>query len=127
MKTRALFGVAALLVAGPVLAQQTYRCVDKAGRSYFTDKAVEGCKPVARRGGTATAITPAVRPPTGGNDDKKREVAAAVSPERQRELQASRCKTYKEELEWLNSPAGKGAQNHGARVSQVTRAMRGCS
>lgn len=134
MRTAIPLALALLLAAGNAAAQQGYRCVDSAGKTFFTDKPGPNCKAVAQRGGTAAAgaFTRELRVPGEGGrpvapaGQTQKAGGTGLSPERERELLASRCRTYKEEIEWLNSPAGKGVENHAARVGQVNRAMREC-
>ena len=42
------------------------------------------------------------------------------------EQRAARCKTLREERDWLQGPRGRGVQSHDERLGQVEQALREC-
>jgi streptogramin lyase len=119
-----LLAIAALLFSLPAQAQM-YRCVDPAGRAFFTDKPLPGCKLDPRQPKARAEAVPK-GPLARGTPASKKDTGPVFTPEEQRARLASRCRTYQEQLDWLASPAGKSAPNRGAQVAQVNQAMREC-
>jgi hypothetical protein len=113
--------MAALLVFALPAQAQLYKCVDERGKTQYSDKPIPGCK-------TAKA-TEAPRPaPVPAAKAKTREAPKALArgePVAPEQL-AGRCKTLREEQEWLNSADGKAVPFHTERVAQVEQALSGC-
>jgi Domain of unknown function (DUF4124) len=96
---------------------QMYQCRDARGVMQFSDKPFPNCK-------TEKASTPA--------PVRERPVPSAAKPAAKSAVVedpvrfASRCKTLREERDWLLSPRGKVVEAHAARVAQVDQALRAC-
>jgi Domain of unknown function (DUF4124) len=123
MRALALVLLAAL--AAPAQAQ-LYKCVDARGKVEYTDnpancksvaKAVEQPKP------RPTSPAPAAKAPVKA---KEAPTKVAKEPELSRTQLAARCKTMREELDWLNSPRGRNVEYHTERVAQVEQGLRAC-
>jgi len=122
MRVLALVFLAVL--AAPVQAQ-LYKCVDARGKVEYTDKPAN-CKSVAK-----TVEQPKPRPaspPVAKSQAKAKEAPTKVAkdPELSRVQLAARCKTMREELDWLNSPRGRKIEFHTERVAQVEQGLRAC-
>ena len=120
----------ALLVALALPAQaQLYKCVDARGKTHYSDKPIPGCRAVRTtetppRG--AASAAPAAKPSSKASARSK-ETAKPTDPEAVPPSQlAARCKTLREEQEWLNSAAGKTTPYHAERVAQVEQALSAC-
>lgn len=118
MKSLALAALVAL--AFPAHAQ-LYKCVDERGKTHYSDKPIPGCK-------TAKTIEPPAAPPTQAKAKPKPKALAKArtEPEMSPEQFASRCKTLREEREWLLSPRGAGIPSHAERLGQINHALRAC-
>ena len=117
MKTLAI----AVLLAFSIPAHaQMYKCVDERGVTRYSDKPMPGCKVLTK----AAAPAPAVAPPPAKTPAKR--AAKAEPTEQEKAYFASRCKTLKEEQEWLLSPRGAAVEAHAARLGQVREALRAC-
>ena len=122
MRALALVFLAALAL--PAQAQ-LYKCVDARGKVEYTDnpalcksaKAVEQPKP-------RPAAPPSIAKPQA--KAKEAPVKVAKDPELSRAQLAERCKTMREELDWLNSPRGRKIEFHTERVAQVEQGLRAC-
>jgi uncharacterized protein DUF4124 len=117
----------ALLLAVALPAQaQLYKCVDARGKIQYSDKPIPGCR------SEKTIETPAPRAApapaaTAGAKASGKQAAKATNPEAvPREQLAARCKTLREEQEWLNGADGKAVPFHSERVTQVEQALREC-
>jgi hypothetical protein len=115
-----------LLVALAAPAQaQLYKCVDARGKVEYTDNPAN-CKSVAK-----AVEQPKLRPappPVAKPQAKAKEAPAKVAkhPELSGAQLAARCKTMREELDWLNSPGGRKIEFHTERVAQVEQGLRAC-
>lgn len=127
--------LAFVLVAVPALAwAQTYKCKDDRGKIVYLSVPRAGCtdmqgRPVTGKD-TPTQPAPAARtsaaalPGSPPPRPAPKPIGALPSDPAQRTVD---CRGYKQQLDWLNGPEGSKTENHGARVSQVKQAMRGCS
>ena len=133
MKTLALL---ILLAALPAQAQM-YKCVDERGKARYSDKPIPGCKaqatiaapPPARGAPTAKGSMPKGFPPPKAPASAQapaKRAANAEPTEQERTYFASRCKTLKEEEQWLLSPRGAAVEAHDARLGQVRQALSAC-
>jgi len=137
MKTLAI----AVLFAFSVPAQaQTYKCVDQSGKTRYSDKPIPGCKTSAT---IAAPPPPAKGAPAGRGSLPKgfaapkasasasaqapaKRAAKAEPTEQEKTYAASRCKTLKEEEQWLLSPRGVAVQSQAEQLGQVRQALRAC-
>lgn len=118
--------LASLLLAAPPVEAQMYKCIDARGKTQYSDKPIPGCK--------NTTVEPPPPPPTRpapGAAKGQGKQAAKPAPKGEMdqytaEQRASRCKSLREEREWLQSPAGRDVASHAARVAQVEQALREC-
>ena len=116
--------IASLLIAAPPVQAQMYKCTDARGKTQYSDKPIPGCK--------NTTVEPP--PPPPARPLPKAQAKQAAKPPAPKgemeqysaEQRASRCKTLREERDWLQTPAGRGVAMHGARVAQVEQALREC-
>jgi len=114
-----------LAVLAAQVQAQLYKCVDARGKVEYTDnpalcksaKAVE--QPKQR-----PAATPSVAKPQA--KAKEAPTKVAKDPELSRAQLAARCKTMREELDWLNSTRGRKIEFHTERVAQVEQGLRAC-
>jgi hypothetical protein len=85
-------------------------------------------KPPAKTGAKATG--PAAKPYVATAPKVKAGKPAArdnVALRQEKKAQlASRCKSMKEEYDWLVGPRGERVENRAARIDQVKRAMNAC-
>ena len=114
------------LAALPAQAQM-YKCVDARGKTQYSDKPMPGCK--AEK--TLEAPKPPPRPAPGAPAKAQAKAKPPAPPRGEMDgltaaQRASRCKTLKEEHDWLLGPRGRGVASHAARVAQVERALRAC-
>ena len=124
---RTFTAIVLLALALPAQAQM-YKCVDARGKTQYSDKPIPGC----RTEKTIEAPPPSAAHPTPAPVAKAKAKSApkpvaktqsdAVPPEQL----AARCKTLREEREWLNSAAGKEVPFHTERVAQVEQALGAC-
>ena len=121
MRALALVFLAALAL--PAQAQ-LYKCVDARGKVEYTDNPAN-CKSAAK---AVEQPKPRPAPPVAKPQAKAKEAPAKVAKEPQltRAQLADRCKTMREELDWLNSPRGRKLQFHTERVAQVEQGLRIC-
>lgn len=125
---RALGGSLLLAASLAVHGQQLHRCVDERGKTFYTEHPTAKCRPV---GGTQSA-RPAPPPPPAakaaakGAKGKKPPPKKAPMTAEERARFASRCKSLREQLAYLNSPRGSKAASHTERVGQVEVALRSC-
>jgi hypothetical protein len=141
--------IGVLLVAAFPAAAQLHKCIDERGRTQYTDKPVPGCRPVgdpqpsaapaqpkpAAKAGAKVAAKakpsgPAAKPyvPTAPTAKAGKPPAAkkTVAPRQDRTQLASRCKSMRQEYDWLAGPRGERVENRAARIDQVKRAMNAC-
>lgn len=114
----------------PLLSHaQMYQCRDARGVMQFSDKPLPNCKSMAvpkpAAPPSAAPATRAVAKPAAVVPVAAKPAAKAQVPEDPVRL-ASRCKTLREERDWLLSPRGKAVDSHAARVAQVDQALRAC-
>ena len=124
---RTFTAIVLLALALPAQAQM-YKCVDARGKTQYSDKPIPGCrteKTIAAPPSPAAAPTPA---PVAKAKPKSapKPVAKAQTETTPPEQLAARCKTLREEREWLNSAAGKEVPFHTERVAQVEQALGAC-
>ena len=118
MKTLAI----AVLLAFSIPAHaQMYKCVDERGVTRYSDKPMPGCKALTKAAAPAAAAKAA--PPAAA---PAKRAAKAEPTEQEKAYFASRCKTLKEEQDWLLSPRGAAVEAHDARLGQVRQALRAC-
>ena len=119
--------VASLLLAAPPVEAQMYKCVDARGKMQYSDKPIPGCK--------NTTVKPPPPPPTrpapGAAGKASAKQAAKPAPKGEMdqytaEQRASRCKSLREERDWLQGPAGRRVASHDERVAQVEQLLREC-
>jgi|SRR3954470_710705 hypothetical protein len=117
----------ALLLAVALPAQaQLYKCVDARGKIQYSDKPIPGCRAEKTIETPAPRAAPAPAAKAGAKASAK-QAAKATNPEAvPREQLAARCKTLREEQEWLNGADGKAVPFHNERVTQVEQALREC-
>src|SRR5205085_11379344 len=92
--------VASLLLAAPPAQAQMYKCVDARGKTQYSDKPIPGCR------STTTVEPPPKRAAPGAAGKPPAKQAAKAAPkgemgEYTAEQRASRCKTLREERDWL--------------------------
>lgn len=118
-----------LALALPVHAQM-YKCVDERGRTLYSDKPIPNCKAQKTVETPDAAPRAASRPPAAPSAKAKGGKAPPPPPVAKNEYTpeqlVSRCKTLREEREWLDSPRGKVIEFHTERVAQVEQALRAC-
>lgn len=132
--TIAVRPLAACLLLGASLAahgQQLHRCVDERGRTFYTEHPSAKCRPV---GGTqlnrpapappAAKAAPQAGAKTAGKAKPPAKKAPMTAEERARH--ASRCKSLREQLDYLNSARGAKVPAHTERVAQVEHSLRSC-
>lgn len=121
---------ASLLLAASLAAhaQQLHRCVDERGRTFYTEHPTAKCRPVAGTQLSRPAPPPAAaaKAPAKGAKGKKPPPKKAVLTAEERARHASRCKSLREQLAYLNSPRGSKVPSHTERVGQVEGALRAC-
>lgn len=111
----------------PVQAQM-YKCVDARGKTQYSDKPLPGCRAekTLEAPPSPKATAPAAKA-TAKVSAKGKQTAKASNPEAVPASQlAARCKTLREEQEWLNSADGKKVESYRERVGQVDVALREC-
>src|SRR5436190_19439497 len=124
--------VASLLLAAPPAQAQMYKCVDARGKTQYSDRPIPGCK-------NTTPVEPPPPPPARGAPGAAGKAAAkqaakpAAKPAPKGEMdqysaeqRKSRCKTLREERDWLQGPVGRRVQSHDERLAQVEQALREC-
>ena len=125
--------LAALLLLPLCAAAQMVKCVDERGRTHYTDKPETDCKSAKSTTVIAPGPTPpapqapkaAGKAPAGKAPGKApRQQLAQTADERARFL--AECRTNQQLLDHLNSPRGQNAENRGARIEMIEKAMRGC-
>lgn len=115
-----------LLVAASAAQAQMYKCVDASGKTRYADKPIADCRNA--RTITAPAPPPAAKAAASGKVAvPARRPLSAAEAEHERKFAVSRCRTLKEEEEWLLSPRGAGIESHAARLGQVRQALAACS
>ena len=118
-----------LLLAASLAAQgqQLHRCVDERGKTFYTEHPTAKCRPV---GGTQSARPAPPTPPAAGAakgaKGRKPPPKKASMTAEERARFASRCKSLREQLAYLNSPRGAKTPSHTERVGQVEVALRSC-
>ena len=123
------FGLVVLLAFALPAQAQLYKCVDARGKTQYSDKPIPGCR--------AEKTTEVPAPPRAAGSvpapaaKAKTRTAAPPVAKTQTEAMppehlAARCRTLREEQEWLNSAAGKAVASHTERVAQVEQALRAC-
>ena len=120
MRALALVILAALAL--PAQAQ-LYKCVDARGKVEYTDNPAN-CKSVAK-----AVEQPKARPappPVAKAKATAAPTKVAKEPELSRTQLAARCKTMREELDWLHSPRGRKIEFQTERVAQVEQGLRAC-
>lgn len=133
------FLLASFLLAAPALVWAQYKCKDERGRTQYVSVPRPGCtdmagkrvdlsrkapakgKSAAKAGASAAAGKAKGAPQPGAR--KEVPFAAISSDPNQRKVD---CRGLQQQRDWLMSPAGRKADDHSARVSQVDRAMRPC-
>ncbi len=120
---RSLIAALLLALALPAYAQM-YKCVDARGKIQYSDKPLAGCRAEKALEAPRSAPAPklAARVPGRGRDAPKAANPEAVAPSQL----AARCKTLREEHDWLNSADGKKVDFHTERVAQVEQALGAC-
>lgn len=124
---RSLIAALLLALAVPAYADM-YKCVDARGKIQYSDKPMPGCRAEkaleapARNAAVAPAPKLAARASARGKDAPKATNPEAVAPTQL----AARCKTLREEQEWLKSADGKKVDFHTERVAQVEQALGAC-
>jgi len=123
---RSLIAALLLALALPAYAQM-YKCVDARGKIQYSDKPLAGCRAekaleAPRSAAAAPAPKLAARVAGRGRDAPKAANPEAVAPSQL----AARCKTLREEHDWLNSADGKKVDFHTERVAQVEQALGAC-
>jgi Domain of unknown function (DUF4124) len=123
MRALALVFLAALAL--PAQAQ-LYKCVDARGKVEYTDNPAN-CKSVAKAV-EQPKPRPASPPPVAKSPAKAKGAPTKVAkqPELSAAQLAARCKTMREELDWLNSARGRKVEFHTERVAQVEQGLRAC-
>jgi len=119
----------ALLLAVALPAQaQLYKCVDARGKIQYSDKPIPGCRVEKTIETPPPRAAPAPAAKAGAKASASaKQTAKAANPEAvPREQLAGRCKTLREEQEWLNGADGKAVPFHAERVAQVEQALREC-
>lgn len=119
----------AVLLAFSIPAQaQMYKCVDESGKTRYSDKPIPGCKtqsklaappPPAKAAAAGKGASPAAKAPV-------KRAAKAEPTEQEKAYAASRCKTLKEEEQWLLGPRGAAVQSQAEMLGQVRQALRAC-
>jgi len=124
MKTLAI----AVLLAFSIPAQaQMYKCVDEKGKTRYSDKPVPGCKAQSKL--AAPPLPTKARPPGKAPPARQapaQRAARAEPTEHEKAYAASRCKTLKQEEQWLLSPRGAAVQSQAEMLGQVRQALRAC-
>jgi hypothetical protein len=134
-----------LLLAVPAAQAQTYKCVDPSGKTRYSDKPITDCKnartittpappPAAKAAGGPGKMPPGfpgpkapAKPATKAKSaEPPKRVLTAAEIEQERRVEASRCKTLREEEAWLKSPRGAGVESQAARLGQVRQALAAC-
>jgi len=119
--------VCLLALVTPAHAQM-YKCVDERGRTLYSDKPIPNCK--TQKTVEAPAPAPQAARPAPAPSGKAKAGKATPPPVAKNdytpEQLVSRCKTLREERDWLNGPRGKLVEHHTERVAQVEQALRAC-
>ena len=135
MKTLA---IAVLLAVSIPVQAQMYKCVDEGGKARYSDKPIAGCKtqtklaappPPAKGAPGARGSLPKgfAAPKASASAQAPAKRAAKAEPtEQEKAYFASRCKTLKEEEQWLLSPRGAVTEARDARLGQVRQALSAC-
>ena len=126
---RTFTAVVLLALALPAQAQM-YKCVDARGKTQYSDKPIPGCRtektieapPPPPRAAAPAPVPVAKAKPKSAPKPVAKAQGEATPPEQL----AARCKTLREEQEWLNSAAGKEVAFHAGRVAQVEQALGAC-
>src|SRR5438874_2096605 len=95
--------LASLLLAAPPVEAQMYKCVDARGKTQYSDKPIPGCKNTTT---VERPPPPPARAAPGAAAKAKQSAKPAPKGEMDQlsaEQRASRCKTLREEREWLQS------------------------
>ena len=117
----------AVLLAFSIPAQaQMYKCVDEGGKIRYTDKPIPGCKAQAKLAAPPAAKHMPPRKPLPSAQAQAKPAAKVEATEQEKAYAASRCKTLKEEEQWLLSPRGAAVQSHAEMLGQVRQALRAC-
>ena len=125
--------IATVLLASALPAQaQMFKCVDARGKTQYSDKPIPGCRTEKTIEAPPPRAAPAAAPAAKAGANAKvsarpKEAPKATNPEAVPASQlAARCKTLREEQEWLNSADGKQVPSHTERVAQVEQALCAC-
>jgi hypothetical protein len=111
----------ALLLLVPPAQAQMYKCVDERGKTIYADKPIPNCK-----GGKTVAPPPSSPAASAKSSARTAKGQPSVTPEQaeyDRKYAATRCKTMKEEEDWLLSPRGASVPSREARLGQVRQAL----
>ncbi|HZD20649.1 MAG TPA: hypothetical protein VE325_08255, partial [Burkholderiales bacterium] len=94
----------------------------------YSDKPIPGCRSEKTIETPAPRAAPAPAAKAGAKASASaKQAAKATNPEAVPRAQlAARCKTLREEQEWLNGADGKAVPFHTERVTQVEQALREC-
>jgi hypothetical protein len=116
-----------LLLALPLAAQaEMYQCRDARGVMQFSDKPLPGCKGrVIAKPAPPAPVTPVAAKPPATPAAAAKPAAKVEAPKDPVRL-ASRCKTLREQRDWLLGPRGRDVTAHDARLWQVEQALREC-
>ena len=135
-----------LLLAVPAAQAQMYKCVDPSGKTRYSDKPITDCKnartittpappPAAKASGrpgklppgfASGAKAPAKPAAKAKSSEPPKQALTAAEIEQERRVEASRCKTLREEQAWLSSPRGAGVESQAARLEQVRQGLATC-
>jgi hypothetical protein len=124
-----LIAMSVLLVFALPGQAELYKCVDARGKTHYSDQPMADCRAARTIKEPAPRAAPAPAPAAAKAKPgaPAKDALGATNPEATPPQQlAARCKTRREEQEWLNSAAGKAAPFHTERVAQVEQALREC-
>jgi hypothetical protein len=125
------------LAAAPAAQAQMYKCTE-GGKTRYSDKPIPDCKdarsiaPPTTAAPTTKATEPtkaAAQPAKPAARSAAQTSRAALTPEEQvqeNRYWESRCRTLREEEQWLQSPRGQKLENHAARLGQVRQSLAAC-
>jgi len=124
---RTFTAIVLLALALPAQAQM-YKCVDARGKTQYSDKPIPGCRTEKTIAAPPPPAAAPAQAPVAKAKPKSapKPVAKAQTETPPPEQLAARCKTLREEQEWLNSAAGKEVPFHTERVAQVEQALGAC-
>ena len=124
---RTFTAIVLLALALPAQAQM-YKCVDARGKTQYSDKPIPGCRTEKTIAAPPPPAPAPAQAPVAKAKPKSapKPVAKAQTETTPPEQLAARCKTLREEQEWLNSAAGKEVPFHTERVAQVEQALGAC-